>query len=159
MQRPARASRHALAAGQAFVVYDRLPAPGMSADVYADGAVIRADAALHAAMRVGDDNSRRKRDAAYGWFLEYVHCRRLASSVLLESRRFYYKFCCAALNSIESHIPAFFTQIKTGSSHDGPARIRKYSVSYETGTTLAACKPFGPSSMENSTFCSASSLR
>jgi hypothetical protein len=31
--------------------------------------------------------------------------------------------------------------------------------SYEMGTTLAACKPLGPSSTENSTFCSASNLR
>jgi hypothetical protein len=30
--------------------------------------------------------------------------------------------------------------------------------SYESGTTLAACLPFGPSSTENSTFCSASSF-
>ena len=31
--------------------------------------------------------------------------------------------------------------------------------SYERGTTLAACNPLGPSSTENSTFCSASNLR
>src|SRR5690349_1584346 len=31
--------------------------------------------------------------------------------------------------------------------------------SYERGTTLAACSPFGPSSTENSTFCSASNFR
>ncbi len=30
--------------------------------------------------------------------------------------------------------------------------------SYEITTTLAACKPFGPFSIENSTFCSASSF-
>src|SRR5918993_1609717 len=33
------------------------------------------------------------------------------------------------------------------------------SQSYEMGTTLAACKPLGPSSTENSTFCSASNFR
>ena len=35
----------------------------------------------------------------------------------------------------------------------------RMAESYETRVTFAACKPFGPSSMENSTFCSASSLR
>ena len=33
------------------------------------------------------------------------------------------------------------------------------TVCYWTNTTLAACRPFGPSSIENSTLCSGSSLR
>jgi len=32
-------------------------------------------------------------------------------------------------------------------------------TAYASGFTSAACNPLGPSSMENSTFCSASSLR
>lgn len=46
-------------------------------------------------------------------------------------------------------------KIKTGLSVT-TLFIRKTTAerreSYESGTTLAACRPFGPSSMENSTF-------
>lgn len=41
----------------------------------------------------------------------------------------------------------------------GSQNYSQQAESYETGTTLAACRPLGPSSTENSTFCSASNLR
>lgn len=41
----------------------------------------------------------------------------------------------------------------------GAQNFSREATSYARGTTLAACKPLGPSSMENSTFCSASSFR
>ena len=49
-------------------------------------------------------------------------------------------------------------EIKTGLLLSNPVRWQN-NDSYEIKVTLAACKPFGPSSMENSTFCSGSSLR
>ncbi len=53
-------------------------------------------------------------------------------------------------------------KIKTELPHGNSVRFAKQTPageSYETGTTLAACRPLGPSSTENSTFCSASNLR
>jgi hypothetical protein len=53
-------------------------------------------------------------------------------------------------NSVE------FAKLKPAMAGGHPQLRRE---SYEMGTTLAACKPLGPSSTENSTFCSASNLR
>jgi hypothetical protein len=73
---------------------------------------------------------------------------------------------------ISMHKGEDFFAVKRQSEHRGGAKKKKQShltatlsdsqnrlQSYDRGTTLAACKPLGPSSTENSTFCSASNLR
>src|SRR5579859_3221696 len=53
----ARAALHALAARQAMAVEDRLPAPGMVANVDAHGTVVGAAAALNTSLRIRHDLS------------------------------------------------------------------------------------------------------
>src|SRR5271169_3452330 len=59
-QHAARAAAHTFAARQAIAAVDGQASPGVSADVDADGTVVRADAALHAAPRVRHDLTFRK---------------------------------------------------------------------------------------------------
>ena len=52
-QHASRASLYALAAGQAVVIFNRLAQPGVLPDINANGAIVRTDAALHAANIIG----------------------------------------------------------------------------------------------------------
>lgn len=73
-QHPARTTRHALAARQAVPVVNRQTAPCVGAHINVDGAVIRTDAALHAACGVGHDQSLRQSGVpVHGGFNSIFH--------------------------------------------------------------------------------------
>ena len=52
-----RTAGHTLAAGEAMIIFNGLTKPDVAPHVNADGAVVRADAALHAANIIWNDPS------------------------------------------------------------------------------------------------------
>jgi hypothetical protein len=61
MEHPTRTPRDALAASQAPALHYRLSRQGVPANIYVDGAVVRTNAALHAALRLGHHFARYQR--------------------------------------------------------------------------------------------------
>ena len=159
---------------------DWLTTPGMSAHIDAYRAVIRTNSALYTTRRVRYHLSGCQNSMLFRISLENSENRHIkqvaeASKKLRGPSHYRYIRNDRCHDSVinpgtRSRISSNSDMVcqicgedtKTELPHGNSVYFANLELkvrSYERGTTLAACKPLGPSSTENSTFCSASNLR